>query len=652
MIGKDTIEEIFESAQIDEVVGEFVNLKKRGVNLIGLCPFHNEKTPSFTVSPKKGIYKCFGCGKGGNSVQFLMDHEQFTYPEALKYLAKKYNIEIEEKEQTPEEIKQLNEKESLYHVTDFAAKYFASKLFGSEQGKAIGLSYFKERGFREDIIKKFQLGYTIDVWDNFTSHAIKNGYNIDYLEKTGLTIVKENKTYDRFRGRVMFPIQNLSGRVLGFGGRTLSSDPKSPKYVNSPESDIYHKSKVLYGINHAKNSIITNDNCFLVEGYTDVISLHMAGVENVVSSSGTSLTTDQIRLISRYTKNISILYDGDAAGIKASFRGIDMILEQGMDVKIVLFPEGEDPDSFARSHRSTEVQDFIKEEAHNFIFFKTNLLIKDAENDPVKKVGLIKEIVATIALIPDQITRSVYVKECSALLDITEQTLLNELNKIRRKNFDKKLKEKSREQDAPAFVEPHIFEAEKQQAPTDYLSSEYQEKDVIRLLMNYGNREVINEYTDDEGKEQEEEVDVASFIISDLLNDEIPFRNSLYQHIFDAVTHEINNGKIPDEKFFLNHSDQDIAALAANLLISKYELNDWSRVKITVSSEEDKLKMAIEHSVLSMKLRWLEGKFNETIKALQNAKDESDQEILLNSQKKLINKKSAISARLGRIVLR
>jgi len=652
MIGKDTIQEIFETAQIDEVIGEFVTLKKRGVNLLGLCPFHNEKTPSFTVSPKKGIYKCFGCGKGGNSVQFLMDHEQFTYPEALKYLAKKYNIEIEEKEQTPEEIKQLNEKESLYHVTDFAAKYFAKNLFESEQGKAIGLSYFKERGFREDIIKKFQLGYSIDEWDNLTAHAIKNGYNIDYLEKTGLTIVKENKTYDRFRGRVMFPIQNLSGRVLGFGGRTLSSDPKSPKYVNSPESDIYHKSKVLYGINLAKNSIIGNDNCFLVEGYTDVISLHMAGIENVVASSGTSLTTDQIRLISRYTKNITILYDGDAAGIKASFRGIDMIVEQGMDVKIVLFPEGEDPDSYARSHRSSEVQEFIKDEAHNFIFFKTNLLIKDAENDPVKKVGLIKEIVGTIALIPDQITRSVYVKECSALLDITEQTLLNELNKIRRKNFDKKLKERTREENIPSTVEPHIFEAEKQLVPADYLSAEYQEKDVIRLLMNYGNREIKLEYTDEDDNEQEDTVDVASFIVSDLLNDEITFKSEIYKLVFDEVCNEVNQGNLPDEKYFLNHQNQDIAALAANLLIPKYELNDWSRVKITVNGEEDKLKVAVQHAVLSMKLRWLEGKFDEANKAIKNAKDESDLEILLQSQKKLINKRSEISAMLGRIVLR
>ena len=651
MISKETIQEIFEAAQIDEVVGEFVSLKKRGVNLLGLCPFHNEKTPSFTVSPKKGIYKCFGCGKGGNSVQFLMDHEQFTYPEALKYLAKKYNIEIEEKEQTPEEIKLLNEKESLFHVTDFAAKYFASNIFDSEQGRAIGLSYFKERGFREDTIKKFQLGYAIDAWDNFTAHAIKMGYNIDYLEKTGLTIVKGKKTYDRFRGRVIFPIQNLSGRVLGFGGRTLSSDPKSPKYVNSPESDIYHKSKVLYGINLAKNSIIANDNCFLVEGYTDVISMHMAGVENVVSSSGTSLTTDQIRLISRYTKNITILYDGDEAGIKASFRGIDMILEQGMDVKIVLFPEGEDPDSFARSHRSSEVHDFIKDKAHNFIFFKTNLLIKDAEHDPVKKAGLIKEIVGTIALIPDQIIRSVYVKECSALMDITEQTLTNELNRIRRKTYDRKLKEKARDEESPAFIDPSVIKPEKQ-AGVDYLSSEHQEKNIIRILMTFGDRVITLEYKDEDGNEKKQDIDVASYIVSDLLNDEIPFGNNLYQKIFNEVNNEISNENLPGEQFFLNHDDKEISALATTLLTSKYELNDWGRVKIHVISEEEKLKVSVEHALLSIKLRWLERKFDETIKALQQATGDNDYEILLNSQKKLLKKKSAISAKLGRIVLR
>jgi DNA primase len=651
MISKETIQEIMDAARIDEVVGEFVSLKKRGANLIGLCPFHNEKTPSFTVSPQRGIFKCFGCGKGGNAVQFLMEHEQFTYPEALRYLAKKYNIEIEEKEQTPEEIKQLNEKESLFHVTDFAAKYFADNLFNTEKGRAVGLSYFKERGFREDIIKKFQLGYALEGWDDFTAHALKMGYKLDYLEKTGLTIVKENKQYDRFRGRVIFPIRNLSGRVLGFGGRTLSADKKTPKYVNSPESDIYHKSKVLYGIDLAKNAIITNDNCFLVEGYTDVISLHMAGITNVVASSGTSLTTDQIRLISRYTKNITILYDGDEAGIKASFRGIDMILEQGMDVKIVLFPEGEDPDSFARSHRSSEVQDFIREKADNFIFFKTNLLVKDAGNDPVKKAGLIKEIVNSIALIPDQIIRSVYVKECSALLDITEQTLMNELNRVRRKNYNRKLKEKAKESPADDNVEPFVGVPEEQPG-FDYLSPEGQEKDVVRLLMNFGNREIDFDYLDENKETQSETADVASFIVSDLLNDEISFINPLFKKIFDDVNNRLNEGIIPDEKYFLNHDDQEIAGLAATLLLSKYELNDWERVHIYVSKEEEKLKTAVEHALLSLKLRWLERKFEENGNALKNATDDTDIEMLLVNQTNLIKKKKIISAKLGRIILR
>ncbi len=651
MISKETIREILEAAQIDEVVGEFVTLKKRGANLIGLCPFHNEKTPSFTVSPQRGIFKCFGCGKGGNAVQFLMEHEQFTYPEALRYLAKKYNIGIEEKEQTPEEIRQLNEKESLFHVTDFAAKYFADNLFNTEKGRAVGLSYFKERGFREDIIRKFQLGYALEGWDDFTSHALKMGYKLDYLEKTGLTIVREDKQYDRFRGRVIFPIRNLSGRVLGFGGRTLSADKKIPKYVNSPESDIYHKSKVLYGIDLAKNAIITNDNCFLVEGYTDVISLHMAGIANVVASSGTSLTTDQIRLISRYTKNITILYDGDEAGIKASFRGIDMILEQGMDVKIVLFPEGEDPDSFARSHRSSEVQDFIREKADNFIFFKTNLLVKDAGNDPVKKAGLIREIVNSIALIPDQIIRSVYVKQCSALLDITEQALMNELNRIRRKNYDRKLKEKAKENQEADVIEPFTGIPE-EQPEFDYLSPEGQEKDVIRLLMNFGSREIDFEYRDENNNTQTETADVASFIVSDLLNDEISFINPLFKKIFDDVTERLNEDVIPDEKYFLNHDDPEIASLAATLLLPKYELNAWERVHIYVNKEEEKLKNAVEHALLSLKLRWLERKFEENGDALKNATNDADIEFLLVNQTNLLRKKKIISDKLGRIILR
>ena len=397
MISRDTIQTIIETARVEEVVGDFVTLRKRGVNMIGLCPFHNEKTPSFTVSPVKGIYKCFGCGKAGNSVNFVMEHEHYTYPEALRFLAKKYSIEIEEEEQTPEQLQEINEKESLYAVTAFAQKFFTECLFNTEEGKSIGLTYFKDRGFREHIMEHFQLGYSPDAWEAFTNNAIQNGYSPDYLVKSGLTIEKDGKRFDRFSARVIFPIHNLSGRVIGFGGRILKSEEKKAKYINSPESDIYNKSQVLYGIYFAKNAIIKKDNCYLVEGYTDVISLFQAGFENVVASSGTSLTTDQIRLIKRYTPNITILYDGDEAGLKASFRGIDMILEQGMNVKIVMFPDGEDPDSFVRNHRSIEVEEFLGKEARDFIRFKTNILIKEAQDDPIKKAGLIKEIVQSIS---------------------------------------------------------------------------------------------------------------------------------------------------------------------------------------------------------------------------------------------------------------
>ncbi len=649
MISQEIIAQIIETAQIDEVVGEFVTLKKRGVNLLGLCPFHNEKTPSFTVSPKKGIFKCFGCGKGGNAVNFLMEHEQFTYPEALKYLAKKYHIEVSEEEQTPDQIRELNEKEGLFHVTDFAAKFFATNLFDTDQGRSIGLSYFKERGFRDDIIKKFQLGFALDEWDNFTRNALQQGYNKDYLEKTGLTIFKDGKTYDRFRGRVIFPIHNLSGRVLGFGGRILKVEKTSAKYVNSPESDIYHKGKVLYGINLAKNPMITADNCFLVEGYTDVISLHQAGIENVVASSGTSLTTEQIKLISRYTKNISILYDGDEAGIKASFRGIDMILEQGMNVKIVLFPNGEDPDSFARSHRSSEVIEFITKNAVNFIFFKTNLLLKEAEKDPVKKAGLIKEIVGSVALIPDAITRSVYIKECSALMDIAEQNLMNELNHIRRGHFDNKLKEK-RPEEVAQTSEPVIYKAEKQ-AEYDFFSSEFQEKDVIRLLMTFGTKELVFEQENEKGKTEKISFDVASYIVRDLQNDEIEFNTLIYKQIFDLTAQQLDAGIIPDDQFFLYHDNPEISTLAATLIIPKHELHDWPRVKIIVAREEDKLKIAVMHAVLSMKLRRLEGAFEDNLKSFNNATD-NEIEDLMNAQRQILKNKVLISAELGRIILR
>ena len=398
-----------DSARIEEVIGDFISLKKRGANYLGLCPFHNEKTPSFSVSPSKGIYKCFGCGKSGNSVGFVMEHEHYSYPEALKFVAKKYSIEIEEEVLTPEMQQELDERESMFALNGFAAKYFAENLFQSEEGKSIGLTYFKERDFRESAIEKFHLGYAINKWEDYSKHSLENGYKKEVLVKTGLGIEKDNHVIDRFRGRVIFPIHNLTGKVIGFGGRILSSEKSTAKYINSPESEIYNKSKALYGIYFARNTMVKNDNCYLVEGYTDVISLHQAGIENVVASSGTSLTEDQIKLIKRFTPNITMLFDGDPAGIKASFRGIDLILEQGMNVKVVLFPDGQDPDSYVRAHRTTEVEEFIHDNAADFIKFKTNLLLDETVGDPAGRAKLIKDIVATIAHIPDGINRSVYI---------------------------------------------------------------------------------------------------------------------------------------------------------------------------------------------------------------------------------------------------
>jgi len=647
LIDKTTIQEILETARIEEVVGEFVTLKKRGVNLLGLCPFHDEKTPSFTVSPSKGIFKCFGCDKAGNSVKFLMEHEKFSYPEALKYLAKKFNIEITEEEQTPEQIKLLNEKESLFHLNSFAAKFFTKNLLETEEGKAIGLSYFKERGFREDTIKKFQLGYAINKWDHFTKHALSQGYNLEHLKQTGLSVVTESSTFDRFKGRVLFPISNVSGRILGFGGRTLETGKKVAKYVNSPESEIYHKSLVLYGIDVAKNSIISNDNCFLVEGYTDVISLHQAGVENVVASSGTALTPGQIKLVRRYTSNITILYDGDAAGIKASFRGIDLILEQGMQVKIVLFPDGEDPDSFARNHRSSEVQQFITNTASNFIYFKTNLLLKDAGGDPVKKAALIKEIVGSIALIPDQIIRGVYVKECAASMEMDEITLINELNRVRRNNYNKKLKERSG-QEAQTVIQP-VLPGIESKVDFDYLSSAPIEKDIIRLLMAYGNQEIL--FSDDDSKSEEVGWDIASWIVKNIQMDDLSFGSDLHQKIFSVVSHELDVDHIPEPQFYLNHSDIEIAELAAGMLATKYELNDWGRVKVRVVKEEDRLKIAVVQSVFSLKLREIEKLFEKNLRKMKTAPAD-EIEPLLVAQRNLMKKKNLLSAELDRIVLR
>jgi DNA primase len=650
LINKETIQNIIETARVDEVIGDYVFLKKRGVNLLGLCPFHTEKTPSFTVSPAKGIYKCFGCGKAGNSVNFLMEHEHLSYPEALRQLAKKYFIEIEEELETPEQMLAETEKESLMHATAFAQQFFSKTLHETDEGKAIGLTYFKERGFDEKVIEKFQLGYSPEEWNGFTKTALESGFKLDYLVTTGLTISKDDQHYDRFRGRVMFPVHNVSGRVIAFGGRTLSTDKTKPKYVNSPESEIYHKSNVLYGIYFAKSAIISNDNCFLVEGYTDVISMHLAGVENVVASSGTSLTVDQIKLIRRYTPNITILYDGDAAGIKASFRGIDMILEEGMNVKIVLFPDGEDPDSFARKHRPAEVRDFIHDKAVDFITFKTNLLVGETANDPIKKANLIKEIVGSVSLIPDAIIRSVFTRECSAIMKIPEQTLINELNKIRRKKSAKKSEQIAADQELPENEE---YLAE-QQVEVDDTSTESQEKELLRFMLNYGTKEIEVEVVDEDDENTKIKMQLASFIVMDLQRDKIEFQNPVYQLIFNEYVKLIDEDTVPDVQNFVNHSDTHISSAMPELLVNPYDLSgNWRKMhKISVPLEDEKLKESAISYVYALKLKKVDKMIADNLDALKKAKNEEDEIILMGKHNALMEAKRDFAVKLTRIITR
>ena len=650
MISPGTIQTIIETARIEEVVGEYVALKKRGINLIGLCPFHNEKTPSFTVSPAKGIFKCFGCGKGGNSVNFMMELEHYSYPEALRFLAHKYNIELDEEVPTAEQMAALDERETLFNICTFAQKHFTDTLINKDEGKAVGLSYFKEREFTDATIESFQLGYCSEKWDDFTQYALKNGYKIEQLVSAGFSIDKEGRQFDRFRGRVMFPIHNLSGKVIGFGGRILITDKTKSKYINSPETDIYSKSKVLYGLYYAKNAVIANDNCYLVEGYTDVITMHQAGIQNVVASSGTSLTTEQIRLISRYTKNITILYDGDAAGIKASFRGLDMILEQGMNVKIVLFPDGEDPDSYTRKNRSAEVVEYITKSANNFILFKTNLLLEEAKNDPIKKSMLIKEIVQTISLIPEQIQRSQYLSECSELLNVKEDILINELNKLIRKKLTKESK------DSEVSYLPEITEnnSEKQIDLIELDDSIYQEKDIIRLLLNYGSYELDNIYLNEENEITTSTISVAKFIVNDLLNEEFLFNDNIYQLIFEEYVEEVNNGTFPDEQYFIHHENAEIRNTVIDVLTSRHHLSEnWMNLhKISVPTEDMKknLDPSVKNSLLSFKLKKVENMLTENAKLIKECEDYEDIMQFMEKQKNLLDIKKAISLLLGRII--
>lgn len=649
MIPQETVQQILDAARIDEVVGDYVSLRKRGTNLLGICPFHQEKTPSFMVSPAKGIFKCFGCGKGGDSLSFVMEHEHYTYPEALRYLANKYNVEIVEEEKSPEQLQKLNDKEALFHLSDFAAKYFAKLLFEDTNGRNIGLSYFREREFTDTTIEKFQLGYCLDQWDAFTKAALKQTYQKQYLVQTGLSIEKEDKLFDRFKGRVMFPIHNLSGRVIGFGGRILGSDKTKAKYVNSPESEIYNKSQVLYGIFFAKKKIIEKDQCLLVEGYTDVISLHQAGVENVVSSSGTSLTTEQIKLISRFTKNITILYDGDAAGIKASFRGIDMILEQGLNVKVVLFPNGEDPDSYARTHRSAEVEDYILTQSVDFIRFKTNLLLEDAQGDPIKRAELIKDILHSISLIPDNIYRSVYVQECSRLLQIGEADLLSKLNKMLREKFVK---------NTHNVQEQHTIPKEGELRPQLELNAQIigyeQEKEILRLLLIHGLRETEQVFVDADKVEFKEKLSVANYIVEEIEINELNFDTILHQDIFNVFAARVRENKIPNANFFLQHQNEGVKQLIVDICSNPYELSPkWIDKGIYVYSEEDqhKLDEAVFESMLAFKIKKIEKMIQDIEEKMRQKVAEEEEIQLLLKKKQLDEMRRILSQKLRRVII-
>ncbi len=652
MIPKFTIDKIIDAARVEDVIGDFITLKKRGSNLLGLCPFHGEKSPSFTVSPAKGIYKCFGCSKSGTAVNFIMDHESLSYPEALKYLANKYGIEVVEKEVTNEEKAQQNEKESLYIVMQYAQKYFTDLLLNDDLGRSIGLGYFTERGFSQATIDKFQLGYSSDERRKFSETAVKNSYKPEYLVKTGMSILSNNHIdgnpitvtdiFDRYTGRVMFPIHNITGKVIGFGGRILTNDKKQAKYINSPQTDIYDKSKTLYGLFQAKKTIIQEDTCFLVEGYTDVISMHQSGIENVVASSGTSLTVEQIKLIHRFTKNITILYDGDLAGIKASFRGIDLILEEGMNVRVLLFPDGDDPDSYSKKVTNDEFKAFIKSNSKDFIAFKTSLLYQEAENDPIKRAELIKDIVESIAVIPDAINRSVYVKECSKIMDIGEQILHIAINKIIRKKGNKNQAPSSNYPLDEIYTEDVQIEEE----PKDVVLDN-EEKDLLQLMMQYGNVLINVEAEDTDNVQQSIQLTVCEFIIFELWRDKLEFINPMYQMVLDECQHHLEQGIIPTTNSFLNHQNPVISQFALNIAsLTDVVSNGWQKFGVDVPLEIHLLKKGIDHRLFSLKARRLNTMILSIKEQLKTA-DPFENSDVFESIKKLEIQKMRVNKILG-----
>ncbi|MFT5103919.1 MAG: DNA primase [Candidatus Latescibacterota bacterium] len=617
MIARTTIDNVFETARVEEVIGDFVQLKKSGSNFKGLSPFSDERTPSFMVSPVKQIWKDFSSGKGGNVVAFLMEHEHFTYPEAIKYLAKKYGIEIEETEQTDEQKEQADERESLYLVSEFAKTYFHNTLLKTEPGKAIGLSYFKERGFTDETITKFELGYSPDQWDAFTSEAIKKGYNLDFLDKTGLTVVKEEKQFDRFKGRVMFPILSMSGRTLGFGGRILTNDKKAAKYLNSPESDIYHKSKVLYGIYTAKQSIAKEDNCYLVEGYTDVIQLYQAGIHNVVSSSGTALTPDQIRLVNRLTTNITVLFDGDAAGLRASLRGVDLILGQGMNVRICTFPEGEDPDSFARSNSLEDLTLYLQTKSQDFISFKASLLASEAKNDPIKKSDTIRDMVVSISKIPDVIKREVYIQECSRIMDISEEVLFNTLAQL----LQKEQRDTSKR---PSDVKPMQVVSQEKQIVKKVDAQFELERKIIELLLLYGD---IEEEFEDLILEQDEKGEIAfkpeivkskvfEKIYLDLQDDEIEFANEGFKELYFEIITKLNQEQVFQLDTFINELQPDKASAITDILMDeeKHVLHNWESKEIFTPPKKAKVSQEVSETILNLRRKLVAIKIQDLLK--------------------------------------
>ncbi len=695
MIDQPTIDRILDAAQIYDVVSDFVTLRKRGVNYVGLCPFHDDKTPSFYVSPAKGLCKCFACGKGGNAVHFIMEHEQMSYPEALKYLAKKYGIEIKERELSNEEKLAQSERESLFIVNQFARDYFQNILRNHVDGRSIGMAYFRNRGFRDDIIEKFQLGYCTESHDAMAQEAIKKGYKKDFLIKTGLCYeTDDHRLRDRFWGRVIFPVHTLSGKVVAFGGRVLASATKGVKvkYVNSPESEIYHKSNELYGIYFAKQAIVKQDRCFLVEGYTDVISMHQSGIENVVASSGTALTPGQIRLIHRFTNNMTVLYDGDAAGIKASIRGIDMLLEEGMNIKVCLLPDGDDPDSFARKHNSTEFRQFIQEHETDFIRFKTNLLLEDAGKDPIKRAELIGNLVQSISVIPEAIVRDVYIKECAQLLRVEDKLLVSEVAKRREMQAEKRAEQTERERraaarnntEATAAQGPYtegdapLTTADGTSLPPD-MAAEYAgspippednyvsfipqegkegqefykyERLILQMIVRYGEKIMCNA-TNEEG--QEVPVSVIEYVINDLKQDELSFHNPLHRQILTEAATHIHDAGFTAERYFLAHPETTISKLSVELISNRYQLSKYHSKSQKIVTDEERLYELVPALMINFKYAIVSEELKHMMSALQDpavANDEEKCNAIMKRYCEMREVQSIMAKRLGdRVVL-